>query len=112
MTRYKLSEAEFKLWKCPEDERVVDEPRQVSSSRRGSWIVVNTEPINPKSDPPVAQIVDFTHFKYQKEKEARKQKTKSKISDVKGIRLSIRIGLHDMNIRDIMNDVCVDSDHQ
>ena len=52
MTRYKLSEAEFKLWKCPEDERVVDEPRQVSSSRRGSWIVVNTEPINPKSDPP------------------------------------------------------------
>ncbi|MEK7083853.1 MAG: translation initiation factor IF-3 [Patescibacteria group bacterium] len=55
--------------------------------------------INPKAAPPVAQIINFAHFKYQKEKEARKQKAKSKESEVKGIRLSLRISDHDMGIR-------------
>jgi len=55
--------------------------------------------INPKADPPVAKIVDFSHFKYQKEKEVRKQKIKSHVSEMKGIRLSIRISDHDMGVR-------------
>jgi len=55
--------------------------------------------INPKAQPPIVQIIDFTHFKYQKEKQARKQKTKTHVSDLKGIRLSIRIGDHDMDIK-------------
>lgn len=55
--------------------------------------------INPKADPPVAKIMGFSQFKYQKEKEVRKQKTNAHISELKGIRLSIRIGEHDMEIR-------------
>lgn len=55
--------------------------------------------INPKSDPPVAKLVDFTEFKYQKEKQARKQKAKSHVSEVKGIRLSLRISDHDMEVK-------------
>ncbi len=55
--------------------------------------------INPKGNPPVAQITEFGSFKYQKEKEARKQKINSHVSEVKGIRLSVRIGDHDMDIR-------------
>ena len=55
--------------------------------------------VNPKIDPPVCKIVDFSHFKYQKEKEARKQKTRAHESETKGIRLSVRIGTHDMGIR-------------
>ncbi len=55
--------------------------------------------INPKAEPPVVQIVEFSHFKYQKEKEARKQKAHAHVSEVKGIRLSIRIGEHDLLIR-------------
>lgn len=55
--------------------------------------------INPKAQPPVVQIIDFTHFKYQKEKQARKQKTKTHVSDIKGIRLSMRISEHDMDTR-------------
>ena len=51
--------------------------------------------INPKSDPPVAKLVDFSEFKYQREKEARKQKAHSRKSDTKGVRLSIRISDHD-----------------
>lgn len=55
--------------------------------------------INPKAEPPIAKIVDFSHFKYQKEKEVRKQKLNSHVSELKGVRLSIRIGVHDLEIR-------------
>lgn len=55
--------------------------------------------INPKSNPPVAKLIDFTEFKYQKEKEARKQKAHSRMSETKGIRLSIRISDHDLEIK-------------
>lgn len=52
--------------------------------------------INPKSEPPVTKLVSFSEFKYQKEKAARKQKAHSHTSDIKGIRLSVRIGEHDL----------------
>ncbi len=55
--------------------------------------------INPKAEPPVCKIIEFTHFKYQKEKEARKQKANAHESEIKGVRLSIRIGEHDMEVR-------------
>jgi len=55
--------------------------------------------INPKANPPVARIMDFSQFKYQKEKEARKQKQNSHIAELKGIRLSMRISDHDMDVR-------------
>lgn len=55
--------------------------------------------INPKANPPVAQLTDFGSFKYQREKEARKQRVKSHVSELKGIRLSIRISEHDMEVR-------------
>jgi translation initiation factor IF-3 len=55
--------------------------------------------IQPKADPPVAKIIDFGKYKYEKEKEARQQKTKSKTVEVKGVRLSPRIGQHDIDVR-------------
>jgi translation initiation factor IF-3 len=55
--------------------------------------------INPKASPPVCKIVEFSHFKYQKEKEAKKQRAGAHESETKGIRLSIRIGDHDLEIR-------------
>ena len=55
--------------------------------------------INPKAVPPIAQILDFTHFKYQKEKEARKQKARTHVAELKGIRLSMRISEGDMGVR-------------
>ena len=55
--------------------------------------------IQPKAEPPVAKIVDFGKYKYEKDKEARKQKAKVKTVEVKGIRLSVRIGDHDLDIR-------------
>lgn len=55
--------------------------------------------INPKSDPPVAKIMDFGQFRYQKEKELRLRKAHQHVVDIKGIRLSLRIGAHDLEIR-------------
>lgn len=57
--------------------------------------------INPKAAPPVAQLVAFSHFKYQKEKEVRKQKLGAHVSETKGIRLSVRISDHDLDTRRI-----------
>ena len=55
--------------------------------------------VSPKAEPPVAKILDHGQFKYQKEKEVRKQKVQSHEVDTKGIRLSVRIGDHDLDVR-------------
>src|SRR3989338_7192708 len=55
--------------------------------------------VSPKAVPPVCRITDYGQFKYQKEKEARKQKAQSKEVEIKGVRLSLRIGDHDLETR-------------
>lgn len=60
--------------------------------------------INPLATPPVAQIIDFSNFKYQREKEARKQKAKAHVSELKGIRLSMRISDHDLDTRRMQSE--------
>ena len=55
--------------------------------------------VSPKAVPPVCRILDYGQFKYQKDKEARVQKARAKKVDVKGVRLSVKMGQHDLNIR-------------
>lgn len=55
--------------------------------------------ISPKANPPVCKIMDHSNFKYQKEKEAKKQRAQSKEVELKGIRLSFRIGESDLEVR-------------
>ncbi|HLD31808.1 MAG TPA: translation initiation factor IF-3 [Patescibacteria group bacterium] len=55
--------------------------------------------INPKAEPPVCKLIDYRRFKYQKEKELKKQKIGAHESEVKGIRLSIRISEHDLDVK-------------
>ncbi|OGH61844.1 MAG: translation initiation factor IF-3 [Candidatus Magasanikbacteria bacterium RIFCSPHIGHO2_01_FULL_50_8] len=55
--------------------------------------------INPEADPPVVKILEYGQFKYQKDKEERLQKKKQKETEVKGVRLSLRIGEHDKTLR-------------
>jgi translation initiation factor IF-3 len=57
--------------------------------------------INPKTVPPVAKIINFGQFRYNMEKEARLQKAHQHIVELKGVRLSLRIGIHDLEIRKI-----------
>lgn len=55
--------------------------------------------VSPKAEPPVCKFANFSHFKYQKEKEMRKQRAQSKEVEIKGIRLTMRIGSGDLQIR-------------
>lgn len=55
--------------------------------------------VNPKADPPVVKIMDYGHFKYERDKLVQKQKVKQKKVETKGIRLSARISAHDFDFR-------------
>lgn len=70
------------------------EALKIAKERKMDLVVIQS-----KAEPPVAKIIDFGKYKYEKEKEARKQKSKAKNVEVKGVRLSVRIGQHDINVR-------------
>ena len=55
--------------------------------------------VSPLANPPVVKIVDYAKMKYEKEKERRKEKAKQKKIEIKGIRLSLRISDHDIQVR-------------
>jgi len=55
--------------------------------------------VSPLANPPVVKIVDYNKLKYQEEKERHKERAKAKKIEVKGIRLTLRIGAHDREVR-------------
>ena len=55
--------------------------------------------ISPQAKPPVAKILNFNRFKYALKKKEKQQKKERTINEVKGIRLTPRIGKHDLNLR-------------
>lgn len=55
--------------------------------------------VNPIANPPVAKLLNYGQFKYEKEKELKKQKQALKEITIKGIRLTPRIGTHDLELR-------------
>ncbi len=55
--------------------------------------------ISPKAAPPVAKISNFGQFKYDLKKKEQQQKSKQKKTETKGIRLSLRIGKGDLELK-------------
>ncbi len=55
--------------------------------------------ISPTANPPVVKLLDYDKFRYQQEKIVREAKKKVKKTTVKGIRLSVRIGEHDLDFK-------------
>ena len=55
--------------------------------------------VAPNANPPVCRIQDYGQFKYQKEKEHKAKKVHARKVEVKGVRLSAKMGQHDMDIR-------------
>jgi len=89
-----------------EEVRVIDEkgePLGVLSTAKAIAIAEERElaliEVSPKAEPPVCRLGDYGQFKYQKEKEARKQRAQSKEVEIKGVRLGLRIGEGDLNMR-------------
>lgn len=55
--------------------------------------------ISPAASPPVAKIVDWGKFQYQKMKELQRNKKNAKVSDIKQMRLGLKIGHNDLEIK-------------
>jgi len=55
--------------------------------------------VSPLANPPVVRIQDFNKFKYQESKERKKSKARQKEVELKGLRLSLRIGKNDLDTR-------------
>ncbi|MFA4818571.1 MAG: translation initiation factor IF-3 [Patescibacteria group bacterium] len=55
--------------------------------------------VNPTQRPSITKIMDFGQFKYKQQKIAQAQKVKAKKIEVKGVRISFKIGEHDRNVR-------------
>ncbi len=55
--------------------------------------------ISPNAVPPVAKIVDWGKFNYQRTKQQQKNKRNNKVQDVKQMRLGLKIGDHDLDVK-------------
>jgi len=55
--------------------------------------------INENSEPPVVKIVDYSKYRYEKEKKAKELKKNSKTSEVKEVKMSYKIDVHDYGVR-------------
>ena len=55
--------------------------------------------ISPNANPPVVKIIDWGKYQYQKMKEQSRAKKKAKSSELKQIRLGLKIGENDLNIK-------------
>lgn len=55
--------------------------------------------ISPNADPPVAKVVDWGKYQYQKMKEQQKSKKNSKTAELKQMRMGLKIGANDLDIK-------------
>ncbi len=55
--------------------------------------------VSSKSKPPVCRLLDYNKYKYKRDKQMRKHKAHQKRREIKGIRLSLRIGPHDLRFK-------------
>ncbi len=55
--------------------------------------------VSPNANPPVAKIIDWGKYNYQRTKQLQKSKRSAKATDVKQIRLGLKIGEHDLEVK-------------
>ena len=75
---------------------VVATTRALSMAREAEMDLVE---VDPSARPSVVKIMDYGQFKYEKDKQAHKQKLQQKKVETKGVRLSARISKHDFDFR-------------
>lgn len=55
--------------------------------------------IAPNAQPPVCRIMSYGKYQYQKSRQEREQRSKQKKIEVKGVRISLRTGQHDLEFK-------------
>lgn len=75
---------------------VVETPKALQMAREKGLDLIE---IAPNVRPPVCRIMDFGKYQYQKSRQERAQRSKQKRIEVKGVRISLRTGQHDLEIK-------------
>lgn len=68
--------------------------------------------ISPDADPPVAKIVDWGKFNYQRTKQLQKNKRQTKVQDIKQMRFGLKISDHDLGVKLRKVDEFLDDGHK
>ncbi|HEX8226248.1 MAG TPA: translation initiation factor IF-3 [Candidatus Saccharimonadales bacterium] len=68
--------------------------------------------ISPDADPPVAKIVDWGKFNYQRTKQAQKNKRTTKSLEMKQMRFGLKISDHDLGVKMKKVDGFLDAGHK
>jgi translation initiation factor IF-3 len=55
--------------------------------------------VSPEANPPVARIIDWGKFNYQRTKQLQKSRKKAKPLDVKQMRVGLKISDHDLSVK-------------
>lgn len=55
--------------------------------------------ISPSADPPVAKIIDWGKYNYQRTKQQQKNKRNAKATELKQMRFGLKISEHDLNVK-------------
>ncbi|MFH1380067.1 MAG: translation initiation factor IF-3 [bacterium] len=55
--------------------------------------------ISPKAVPPVCKVMDYSKYRYLKDKKIKEAKKKQHMSQVKEVRIRPRIGQHDLDVK-------------
>lgn len=55
--------------------------------------------ISPNADPPVVKVIDWGKYQYQKMKELQKSRKNAKTVELKQIRMGLKIGTNDLEIK-------------
>ncbi len=55
--------------------------------------------ISPQASPPVAKIIDWGKYNYQRTKQLQKNKRNTKTLEVKQMRFGLKIGEHDLGVK-------------
>lgn len=75
---------------------IVETKRAFAITRKKGLDLVE---VAPNANPPVCKILDYGKYQYYKQKQTQKAKKKQKKREIKGIRLSLRIGKHDLEFK-------------
>ncbi len=82
----------------PEGEQLGIFPRDLALKKAEEYVLDLVE-VAPQGDPPVCRIMDFAKYKYEQEKREREAKKHQKHVQLKEIRISPRIGIHDYQVK-------------
>jgi len=55
--------------------------------------------ISPNATPPVAKIIDWGKYQYQKVKEEQRNRKRARTSEMKQMRLGLKIGQNDLDVK-------------